>query len=471
MRVADRLVTALHPTVKRRSWAQRRRPGAEALNAGIFRASNSARAARSVREGRCVRSFINWLDHSEEDQRRVREMLQLFSDKDTVDDLGIGTVRDAISNALFPGTSVIQTRARYFLFVPWLFRRAEQQHPQQLVAKATDMERNLIEALRAGGDLAGLIGVDAGKNVRTLPSAIFWGGLIRYGIFLSPSLSIRQYSRHVARGIAALDTEEEIADRIPSFWQREIPEPPPDLFKFKIATFDLTRDESEWLCERIISSDRPNQRASLLTAYIRDLRRGEPLLPADAMWDAALPADTTPTITELVHHAERFSCAAQGAALLYNLMLAEERRGTELELTDGTSVDNYRARLHEWTAHATRVGLSEWAARVDDFWSCVLDNAVRIPLSTRLFLDGWANVLASNAVGIESSPEARTLVRHREMQHKRGQARLANKKRLAEWAGEAGTSPLVFRWPQVQRMLTDIADGLSGLEEDEHAVA
>src|SRR5258708_22388123 len=110
-------------------------------------------------------SFVSWLDHSEDDQRRVREMLQLFSDKEAVDVLGIGTVRDAISNSLFPGTSVIQTRARYFLFVPWLFRRAEQQHPLHLVAKATDMERSLIEALRAGGDLAGLVGVEAGKNV------------------------------------------------------------------------------------------------------------------------------------------------------------------------------------------------------------------------------------------------------------------------------------------------------------------
>lgn len=145
-------------------------------------------------------SFVSWLDHSEEDQRRVREMLQLFTDKDTVDDLGIGTVRDAISNSLFPGTSVIQTRARYFLFIPWLFRQAEQQNPLRLVTKATDMERSLIGALRAGGDLAGLIGADAGQNVQRLPSAIFWGGLIRYGIFLVPSLSVRQYSRYVARG-------------------------------------------------------------------------------------------------------------------------------------------------------------------------------------------------------------------------------------------------------------------------------
>lgn len=417
-------------------------------------------------------STISWLDHSEEDQRRVREMLRLFEDTDTVDDLGIGTIRDAISNSLFPGTSVIQTRARYFLFVPWLFRRAEQRHPQQLVAKATDMERNLIEALRAGGDTDGLIGVQRGKDVRTLPSAIFWGGLIRYGIFLSPSLTVRQYGRHVARGLVALDSEDEIGDRIPSFWQRDIPDPPSDLFQFKLATFDVTRDEAEWLCERIISSDRPDQPASLLTAYIRDLRRGEPLVVAEAIWEAALPTDTPPSIAELVQHAQRFSCATQGAALLYNLMLAEERLGTDLEPTDGTSVDNYRLRLDEWTATATRIRLAAWAGRIADFWDRVLDNRVRIPHETQTFLNGWANLLVEDLRHLATSQDARALIRGREIQHKRGQARLANKKRLREWTGDAGTRPLVFRWPQVQRMLTDVADGLDQPQaEGDHAVA
>ena len=399
-------------------------------------------------------------------------MLQLFSDKDTVDDLGIGTVRDAISNSLFPGTSVIQTRARYFLFVPWLFRRAEQRHPQQLVAKATDMERNLIEALRAGGDLEGLVGVEAGKNVRTLPSAIFWGGLIRYGIFLSPSLTIRQYGRHVARGPAALDSEDEIGDRIPSFWQRDIPDPPSDLFRFQVATFDLTRDEAEWLCERIISSDRPDQPASLLTAYIRDLRRGELLVAADAMWNAALPTDTPPSIAELVQHAQQFSCATQGAALLYNLLLAEDRLDIGLEPTDGTSVGNYRLRLDQWTASATRIRLADWAGHITDFWECVLDNRVRIPRETQLFLNEWAHLLVEDLRHLTTSADARALIRDREIQHKRGQARLANKKRLREWTGDAGTRPLVFRWPQVQRMLTDISVGLDQPQaEGGHAVA
>jgi hypothetical protein len=417
-------------------------------------------------------SFISWLDHSEEDQRRVREMLQLFSDKDTVDDLGFGTVRDAISNALFPGTSVIQTRARYFLFIPWIFRRAERRHPHQLVAKATDMERTLIGALKDGGDHAGLIGVDAGRNVRTLPSAIFWGGLIRYGIFLAPSLSIRQYGRHVARGLVAADAEDEIGDRAPSFWEREIPDAPPGFFNFKSENFDLTRSESEWLCERIISSDRFAHHESLLTAYIKDLRRGRPLGGVDAVWDATLPTDIAEAIARLVHHAEHFSCAAHGAALLYNLELAEQRKRAGPEETDATSKDNYRTRLDEWRAHARRVRLATWAENIDDFWDCILDQGARIPPRTRRFVDEWAGFLASDTANIASSVTARTLVRDRELEHKRGQARLANRKRLDDWAGNAGTAPLAFRWPQVQRMLTDIADGLNATEsDDQNAVA
>lgn len=416
-------------------------------------------------------SFIGWLDHSEEDQRRVREMLQLFSDKGTVDDLGIGTVRDAISNALFPGTSIIQTRARYFLFLPWIFRRAERRHPHQLVAKASDMERTLIGALKEGGDHAGLIGVDAGRNVRTLPSAIFWSALIRYGIFLAPSLTIRQYGRRAARGLAAADPEDEIGDRAPAFWQREIPDAPPGFFNFTGANFELTREEAEWLSERVISSDRSVGRESLLTALIKDLRRGGPLSTAEAVWYAALPTDATEASTHLVHHAERFSCAAHGAALLYNLELAEARRKAGREETGATSEDNYRTRLDEWRADAHRVGVAAWAARIDDFWDCLLDHGARIPSQTRCFIDDWARLLATDASVIASSVAARALVQRRELEHKRGQARLANRKRLDEWAGEAGTVPLTFRWSQVQRMLTDLRDGLQAAGSDENAVA
>jgi hypothetical protein len=63
-------------------------------------------------------STFTWLDYSERDRRRMMDVVSLFTEPDTVDELGLGTVRDAIADLLFPGTSTIQRGARYLLFIP-----------------------------------------------------------------------------------------------------------------------------------------------------------------------------------------------------------------------------------------------------------------------------------------------------------------------------------------------------------------
>ncbi len=65
-------------------------------------------------------SQLAWLDYSEHERRKALDVVRLFQDKGTVDELGVGTVRDALADHLFPGISTIQTRARYFLFIPWV---------------------------------------------------------------------------------------------------------------------------------------------------------------------------------------------------------------------------------------------------------------------------------------------------------------------------------------------------------------
>ena len=57
--------------------------------------------------------MIAWLDASREDQRRMREIVNLFTQSESRDELGVGQVRDAFSDSLFPGTSTLHTRARY----------------------------------------------------------------------------------------------------------------------------------------------------------------------------------------------------------------------------------------------------------------------------------------------------------------------------------------------------------------------
>lgn len=67
---------------------------------------------------RVVVSTFGWLDTDNEQRRKMLEVVDLFKEEGTVDELGIGSIRDAFADALFPGTSVLQTRLRYVLFIP-----------------------------------------------------------------------------------------------------------------------------------------------------------------------------------------------------------------------------------------------------------------------------------------------------------------------------------------------------------------
>jgi Family of unknown function (DUF6361) len=81
-------------------------------------------------------SAFGWLDTDNEQRRKMLEVIDLFNEEGTVDELGIGSIRDALADALFPGTSVLHTRLRYVLFIPWLLQRAARE------GTPTEMRRN-----------------------------------------------------------------------------------------------------------------------------------------------------------------------------------------------------------------------------------------------------------------------------------------------------------------------------------------
>jgi len=71
-------------------------------------------------------SSLSWIDYDSEAQQRAQRILTLFKERDTRDELGFGPIRNATSDSLFPGTSVLHTRLRYLLFVPWIYRSLEE---------------------------------------------------------------------------------------------------------------------------------------------------------------------------------------------------------------------------------------------------------------------------------------------------------------------------------------------------------
>jgi len=50
-------------------------------------------------------STFGWLDADNEQRRRMLEVVDLFKEEGTLDELGIGSIRDALADSLFPGTS------------------------------------------------------------------------------------------------------------------------------------------------------------------------------------------------------------------------------------------------------------------------------------------------------------------------------------------------------------------------------
>ena len=145
---------------------------------------------------------LGWIDFSKSERNKVLSVLELLSEKGTLDELGIAPIRDGFAERFFPGTSTIQTRAKYFLIVPYALKELERggdSTPASVLRTFDRMERSCAEMFLAKNqDEAGIIGkrsLSGGRWVKRTPADIYWAGLRRYGIFVGGKLSLTEYVR------------------------------------------------------------------------------------------------------------------------------------------------------------------------------------------------------------------------------------------------------------------------------------
>ena len=400
-------------------------------------------------------SSVTWLDFSETHQQKLNEALKNFEEKGTVDDLGFGSIRDVISGSFFPGTSVLQTRAKYFLLIPWVYQYAESRWGNQLQAKAADLERKLIAALMESDDTDGVIGSSRGKDLKNLPSSIYWSGLQTFGIFLLKGRGIRHYARMSNKSSDGTEFEGEFDQVSKSFWNK-LPSAPPEFFSFKFAELALTKEEAVWLSERFMSAQSILGRPNLLSELVRSIQNNDhSFLDSNYVWDVTFSDQVDRDLRSLVEHSRHFSQLAHGASLLYNLMLTEAltEKGREISFEF-----DYPDRLSEWILESKSSGLMQWCGEINLFWDCLdaLDN--KIPEKAKIFVTQLARLIATDGLdGFTSNQDIRDLIKEREKNHKRHQARFFNDSRLNAYQGEAGLRPMNFRWNLVCRLFSDIA--------------
>lgn len=150
---------------------------------------------------------IGFVHFSAEERRRVSNALQRLQEQGTVDELGIGRVRDAFADLMFPGISTLQHHAKYFAVLPHLYHLAQKEtykSPRDVKAKIIEFEKKLTKNLVDGSapgtqGITGSSVIAGNKYVKYNPTYIYWTGLVAFGIMKeSGSLYnlIYDYSNH-----------------------------------------------------------------------------------------------------------------------------------------------------------------------------------------------------------------------------------------------------------------------------------
>lgn len=395
---------------------------------------------------------VAWMDHNERDRNMMTALIDLFRERNTIDELGLQPIWDALAELMFPGTSTVHTRARYFLLVPWIFQTAAKRKVPSAAAPGAVRrdEVRLIRSLIAGGtDQIGIIGRDAQASLKRMPSNIYWSGLARWEIRRfdgSPDQLMRAFDGWRERSRAIVSTDEhEVVESSVHLWDPSMP-PPPDRFLDAPLRLELEPHEAIYLRDRI----RDSAPGSLLDVVLDE---GVPSDPVPFPW-LHPAANRFPTdVRTVLDHARRYSEVMYGAQLLYNLLLVRAKGVAEW-------IAHFEERMQRWKAgmadHPRR--LDGWGR--DGFWSLV--GAVRkIPIPATEFVDAWCNLLITDGPDIDTNPTAVALITDREHRLKGPLARIGNQAAIDRFGGAAGDGQYEFRWLSALRVVNDIEAGLS----------
>lgn len=411
-------------------------------------------------------SAIGWIDFSSEHREKVKTVIDLLASPGVVDELGVGMIRDSFSDTLFPGISTIQTRAKYFLTVPRIFRdykrlSVNERRKLPLADYLRQQENHCMAFLNQNhhsDPQDGIIGVTfAGKRgeVQRKPSSVYWNGLRTFGL-IKTTLSLQEFLRTFANPNAPLSdliagTEETKGDDPDAIERNEhaVNTPPTKGNWLEQLMLHLTFEEANFLA-RQIETRVPE---SLLGQILMDDTMRKTFVELPNSWSFSEFCKAFPFIDKLPHDLRRTLFGAmdfwqilKGAHIRYNVLLQRQHG------TDGKRIE-FEERWKLWLDEMSHFPWDRWDTEM--IGELAMHHRRQIRQHTKRFVKRWIESVRSGASDVSFDD----LVTQQEWSNKKTRARLKPnaEERINEWIGIAS---LDYRYSQARTIIQDIHNGL-----------
>ncbi len=390
------------------------------------------------------------------DEMRAVERALANGEHDTRDEIGFLLLHQGFADRFFPGTSVLHTRLRYVLFVPWLYEDLAKSKKSGRDLGSLLREQMLVLARRLktlGDKQTGVIGGDLvgeGRLSSQPPNLVYWSALKRWELLLPGiatsndalrRIQLRGRREHLDDDGTPLDPDEELDVFC------GLPPPPTDWdVESKPLSFKIPGNERKFLRDKLRVLLRPDGQPALLSKIVA----AKATFPRNA--DAGLPK-----VLDDYADAEdqRALAVARDAAHLAAIgrmiygALVEWRREQDGVSTNARFRSGLDAGIQKFGDAAARCDLGE-----------VYRFVPNIPDIVRNVLSETQGYVHAGVAGNFQS----LLAVYRLAEEKRKGARRArlgetghSKDRRADWLPERHkTPPLHYRWDVVYDMLDDL---------------
>lgn len=413
-------------------------------------------------------SKMGWIDFSLDDRNKVSNVLSLVSEEGTLDELGIGQIRDAYSDALFLGISTIQTRAKYFITIPRIIRDfqtlplSKQKNGLQDYLKKVENEvaRLLVRVHGEDADSGGIIGrtrINSG-GVDRRPSVIYWNGLRTFDI-IKTKLSLADFCHHIDTTahtqIGLVDTYEGTDDKDSLHHDNVVYLPDKSINWLETLNLKLTKTEAKFLRDKLTATPAIQDTVLSQVASHSDLMNSvldsetDKVFPFDLLTELLLKS---PKVSEQCKQnitlANQFSLAIEGPHIRYNILAAQFNSFDD-------KVKQYEQEYLTWQDKVKSLQLFNQQSA--NTWLSIKNQGTinLIKSKTRNFIIDFSSLMQSKNM---STKEIDQLVQRQAENNKGPRSLLKKKLNNNDWIG---IRRLDYRWSTAKVILNDIRGGLN----------